>query len=583
MRLDIQLFADGKVVIETMLDTSGFEDGLDDMENGSKLSQFIEKIKTKFTSIGSAMATAIKKAGTGIKGIAKAVIGVGSIIIKTMAKVVLSAIGFGAALMAALGVIALLGLAFLSVMEAAKKVGDENAELKANIQYIIFALKTALQPIIDAIANAIVKIINFLITIFKYIALIVNAIAGRNLFAKATHEAFAKSMKDANKNSKGVAKNAKEIKKQLAGFDEMNVLNDNQSSGGGGGASAKITAPTIDWSNLDLENKPKWVQKIEEHFGKIRTEWNKLKGGLGDDIKKFFLVDEIKDAIKRIGPEWETFTGNVKNDWQDAKTKISNHFTELKTNWESAKAGIAASLTDLKGDMIEKWNNIKTSVGGVVDGIKEKWGAIRTWFEEKVITPIQEKWNGFKEKIVGVFTAIKTKATDIFNAVKTFITDKIVRPIIDKFEGFKTTITGIFNKIRDALKGPINTMIGWINKLIDGINKISIKVPAWVNKAIGNGNKESTWGFNIKKIPKLARGGIINMPGRGTYVGGAIAGEAGREAVLPLTDSQQMELLGETIGRYITINASITNTMNGRIISRELQKIQNENSFAGNR
>ena len=85
------------------------------------------------------------------------------------------------------------------------------------------------------------------------------------------------------------------------------------------------------------------------------------------------------------------------------------------------------------------------------------------------------------------------------------------------------------------------------------------------------------------KFPRLAQGGIINMPGKGTYVGGAIAGESGREAVLPLTDSQQMELLGEAIGRYITINASITNTMNGRVISRELQKIQQENSFASNR
>ena len=66
-------------------------------------------------------------------------------------------------------------------------------------------------------------------------------------------------------------------------------------------------------------------------------------------------------------------------------------------------------------------------------------------------------------------------------------------------------------------------------------------------------------------------------------LGGAIVGESGREGVIPLTDSQQMALLGEAIGKYITINANITNSMNGRIISRELQKIQNEQSFASNR
>ena len=59
-------------------------------------------------------------------------------------------------------------------------------------------------------------------------------------------------------------------------------------------------------------------------------------------------------------------------------------------------------------------------------------------------------------------------------------------------------------------------------------------------------------------------------------------GERGAEGVIPLTDSQAMETLGEAIGRYITINANITNTMNGRVISRQIQqKIANQD-FAYN-
>ena len=73
------------------------------------------------------------------------------------------------------------------------------------------------------------------------------------------------------------------------------------------------------------------------------------------------------------------------------------------------------------------------------------------------------------------------------------------------------------------------------------------------------------------------------MPSRGVPVGGAIAGERGQEGVIPLTDSQQMALLGEAIGRYITVNANITNTMNGRVISREIQRVQNQSNFAMNR
>ena len=67
-------------------------------------------------------------------------------------------------------------------------------------------------------------------------------------------------------------------------------------------------------------------------------------------------------------------------------------------------------------------------------------------------------------------------------------------------------------------------------------------------------------------------------------VGGglAVGGEAEKEGVIPLTDSQAMETLGEAIGRYITINANITNTMNGRVISRQLQQIRNDREFAYN-
>lgn len=83
-------------------------------------------------------------------------------------------------------------------------------------------------------------------------------------------------------------------------------------------------------------------------------------------------------------------------------------------------------------------------------------------------------------------------------------------------------------------------------------------------------------------MPRLAVGGIINQPGRGIPYHGATIGERGAEAVVPLTDSQQMELLGQTIGKYITINANIPVNMNGRTISRELKQVRTEQEFAFN-
>lgn len=562
MKLDIQLFADGDVIISTKLDTSGFEDGLDDLESNSKLSQFIEAMKTKLTAIGDGFKNAFKNAGGGIKGIAKAVASVGSVIAKTMAKAIVSAIGFGVALTASLGIIALLGLAFLSITEAIKKVSEENQTLKNDIQYIIFAIKTALTPVIDWIAKAIKKIIEIAINGILYIMALVNAIVGKNLFAKATPEAFAKAMKDADKSSKGVAKNAREIKKQLAGFDEMNILGDTQTGGLGNGSGAKK-----DYSvDIDIpSNLEEKTQKIKKFF---------------DDITKGFetMNKENTLANRSIILNSDKTWGLMKLGWWDT---IQGILGMLRGIGELLMGPLLAIIGTFIGIFTGDWTLAITGIKTTIQGFKDFFIGIFQALVGVVEIVFGAIWGVIKpvvDRIISTFTTIKTKATSIFNAIKTFIIEKIINPITDKFTKFKTTITNIFTKIKDALKAPLNIMIGWVNKVIEGLNKISIKVPKWVPQYGGK-----TWGFNITKIPKLAKGGIINMPGRGTFVGSAIAGESGREAILPLTDSQQMQLLGEAIGRYITINANITNSMNGRIISRELQKIQNENNFAGNR
>lgn len=72
------------------------------------------------------------------------------------------------------------------------------------------------------------------------------------------------------------------------------------------------------------------------------------------------------------------------------------------------------------------------------------------------------------------------------------------------------------------------------------------------------------------------------MPNKGTMVGNAIGGESGAEGVIPLTDSQAMETLGQAIGKYININATIPVYMGNRRIAREIKKINANQEFAYN-
>lgn len=128
---------------------------------------------------------------------------------------------------------------------------------------------------------------------------------------------------------------------------------------------------------------------------------------------------------------------------------------------------------------------------------------------------------------------------------------------------FKAVVNGVMWAIETTLNAPIRA----INGLLDVINAVP--------------------GINLGKLPtfnlpRLAVGGIVNMPNRGTLVGGAIAGESGREGVLPLTDQQAMAELGAEIGRHVLINLTNITQMNGRVIGRELKQVQSEQDFAFN-
>lgn len=149
-------------------------------------------------------------------------------------------------------------------------------------------------------------------------------------------------------------------------------------------------------------------------------------------------------------------------------------------------------------------------------------------------------------KIVGLFKTIGTKVGDAIGSA------------------FKIVINGVLKAIENILNFPIKS----INKLLDVINAVP--------------------GINIKtlptfSLPRLAVGGIVNMPGRGVPVGGSITGEAGREGVIPLTDSQAMETLGATIGKYININLTNITKLDNRQIAKEQKKINAQNDFAFNR
>lgn len=515
--------------------------------------------------------------------------------------------------------IALLGIqsAYSAVRSAMSTLSQYDDQMTSNIEYIKYALANALKPIIEWILNAVVQLL-------QYINAIAKAWTGKNLFSTAD------SFNEAKNNAK---KLNKELNKTTSSFDEINKVSKSSASGVSGGTDV---TPNIDLTKLQGEI-PEWMQWIIDHKDEVVAGLSAIAGALLGVALNLKPLQTIGLALVFSGVTL-TYEG-LKNfalgnyDWQTILETVLGPLSigagtfMLTKNITLALAVTATVLTtealselsifwdDIKGDIEENggfWNNWGEGIKVIADDVQNKldntsfaklgeeiednggfwesWkqgiGVIANDVQGKVDKiNFAELGSKISTGISNVGSMIGTGISDATSAIGNFITvtipNKINRGInaIGGFLGnigakageivgsaFKAVVNGILWAIENILNFPIRA----INKLIGVINK----VPGI------NLGKLST--FNL---PRLAKGGIINQPGRGIPVGygQAIAGERGQEGVLPLTDSQQMALLGETIGKYVRIDNVIDVNMDSRRINRILQSSNNRVSFAGNR
>ena len=131
--------------------------------------------------------------------------------------------------------------------------------------------------------------------------------------------------------------------------------------------------------------------------------------------------------------------------------------------------------------------------------------------------------------------------------------------------------------MRNALNGVIDIVERTINNIVSKLNSFSIKIPNWVPTYGG-----SSLGFNIpySHFPRLAKGGIVNNPGRGQAV---IAGEAGAEAILPLQNNTEwMDMLVDKVADRVSMNVVNRITIDGKDVNSSNKKYDSRFAFATN-
>ena len=444
-------------------------------------------------------------------------------------------------------------------------IDDKIKELANDIQSTKNALAYSIEPIIRVIVDLAKRLIG-------YLAYIIQAWTGKDIFANA------------KKNLKGASKSAKDLKKSLAGFDEINMLNGNNNNADGGVGDT--------FKDLSKMKKPKWVEwiaKSKEFFSEmlpiVLTIFSILtktkKPGLLIAILGIYKTfKEIKKWLKE--PTFKNFMGVLEG--------IALTVSGIAIAFGAWPVAIAGAIALVIATLIKNWDKIK-------EGFNKALEWINTTFREKMHFLLGPIGDIITNSIENIIIYIRDLLDGIISGIKRIYDGIIQITKGDLVEGLKN----IFGGLLDILLAPFNSLINVIKNLWDKISKpikdvvnkikkaLGFKVDIEINTKGGGGSGSFGGGGSGGRAkggiyyPKLAVGGIINQPGRGVPYHGATIGERGAEAVVPLTDSQQMALLGEAIGKYITVNATIPVYAYNREVDRQVRIIQAEDNFASNR
>ena len=165
--------------------------------------------------------------------------------------------------------------------------------------------------------------------------------------------------------------------------------------------------------------------------------------------------------------------------------------------------------------------------------------------------------------------------SDVWARIKNFWNAHI--GFVFKPEWWRKKFDCIKQGMKDALNGVIGIVERTINNIVSKLNSFSIKIPNWVPTYGG-----SSLGFNIPyaHLPRLAKGGIVNNPGRGQAV---IAGEAGAEAILPLQNNTEwMDMLVDKVADRVSMNVVNRITIDGKDVNSSNKKYDSRFAFATN-
>ena len=373
-------------------------------------------------------------------------------------------------------VIAEVGNGFKSLALHSDEFNNSVSGLMNGAKQLGYSFSALVSPLINALAPAIVYVIDLLIKLLNAINQVMSALLGFSSWNKAKKftDSWRDSIEDAGSSAK---KTAKELKKTVLGFDELNQLQDNKNTSSGGGSNAikdMFETLPIDKKWKDIADWLKQMWKIGDftELGKkigeklrdmlesipwelIRKTANKIGRSLATLINGFVEVERLgydigKTIAQSVNTVFEFINGFVhKLHWDSVGKFIADTFNGFFENidWDLIKdtvvtgmAGLAKAIQTFIDEF--HWDNISdfiiNGMDTITSGIKAFIEGI-DWLDlgKKIGDQINKTLSGIDWKSVGetIGEVIEAAVDWAYGLITTFSVDDAVKALTDLLNG----------------------------------------------------------------------------------------------------------------------------------------------------
>ncbi len=404
---------------------------------------------------------------------------------------------------------------------------------------------------------------------------------------------------------------------------------------------AQLSDAAIQVGNVLLPIVETWLPKLANWITRIAQDFAHLSPGMQTAVIAFLGILAVLGPLLTIASNAITVFTSLSTAIKTIKTVLAGvNLATLGTVGIFILVGIAVAAlayliithwTQIKTFTIEVWTKVKTWLESIWNSIKQVattvWNAIKNFFSTvfkdiydvlvgainllvgAIVTFFdwvdpnwKKQWQAISDFFKKIWDDITAFFTDIWNKVKQILKTaieafkNIIQPFLDvigqawnvAWNAISTFFLGIWDGIKGGLKSAVDYVTGLLHSLESTVSGIVGKVTAPI-KAVGNTvqgilssmkgewNKITGVGASITGLKAMAAGGIVTSP---TI---ALVGEAGPEAVIPLSAFNQ----GNTLGRggiggsggniIININGgTYMNQNSARLIANQIARLVNQ-------